>query len=205
MASNIENEVIRTYDPSQPEGVGAFAQDIQNQQLNDALASGTVDNILLAATYVSQNDYNVVVKRDIQGFVTEADVVRVVNEIPTYDFGDYASSVRRLFIKSEMALTPTVPTTAHLTRRGELAVDNYNATLYALTNAERDSNGDWAALPTTKVAAINAGTVNGYIVEQNVYAGNGNDAMLTREEIKNLINAAFSYDAVTNSLTISQI
>ena len=51
----------------------------------------------------------------------------------------------------------------------------------------------------TEVVKVDAGSVNGFTIERDVVD------MLNETEIKALINSAFSYDALTNSLTISTV
>lgn len=195
MATEINGQIIKSYAPGDPAGTGAFQEEIQNQQLNDALQAGTIDAILMKTGYSAVYDHHIVIKKDLASFITIDDVIDQISITATYDFGDYAFSDRRLFVKSNSnyASAPATPTTAHITQPGELAVDNYDGALYLL-----GAGG-------TQVVKVDAGTVNGFVVQRDVLAGAGETAMMTRGEIRAMINSAFSYNAGTNSLTINTI
>lgn len=189
MATDINGQVIRSY---APDG-GALQEEIQNQQLNDALAAGTVDGILMKTGYSAVYDHHVVIKKNLASFVTITDVIDQIGNTNVYDFGDYSSS-KKLYIKSNSdASSQSVPTTSHITRRGEIAVDNFDGSLYLLGNAGAD------------VVKVDAGTVNGFVIQKDVLSGAGGTAMMTRDEIKALINSAFDYNSGSNTLTISAV
>ncbi len=195
MSTDINAQIIKSYAPGDPAGAGAFQEELQNQQLNDALQAGTVDAILMKTGYSAVYDHHVVIKKDLGAFVTIAEVINQIAITPTYNFGDYLYSDQRLYVKSNStyATTQATPTTAHITHPGELAVDNFNGALYLLGNGG------------TQVVKVDAGTVNGFVVQKDVLSGAGETAIMTRGEIRAMINSAFSYNAGTNSLTIRTI
>lgn len=191
--ADIDSQVVKSYNPGDPAGTGAFQEELKNQQLNDALSSGTVDQILMKSGYGAVYDHHVAIKKDLAAFITIEDVIVQIANTNTYDFGEYVTS-KELFIKSNINPAQlSVPTTSHIRRRGEIAVDNFDGSLYLLGEGG------------TAVVKVDAGTVNGFVVERDVLAGSGGDAMLSRDEIRTLINSAFTYDAPTNSLTIRAV
>lgn len=191
--ADVDSQVIKSYLPGDPSGTGAFQEELKNQQLNDALNSGTVDAILMKTGYGAIYDHHVVIKKDLVGFTTSQEVQIIVDQTTVYDFGDY-NSTKRLYVKSNIDPTQKqAPTLAHFGRRGEMAVDNFDGSLYTLKrNAENTAD---------EVTKIDAGTVNGYTIETNIIAAE----YLNSTEIKVLINSLFTYDAATNSLTISAV
>lgn len=217
MAIDINAEIVRSYEPGADIGTADF-NEIHNQQLNEALQAGTVEGILMKTGYVAQYDYNVVIKRDIAGFITRADLVNYVDTV-SFDFKGYDNindpgagiSGTQLQVKHNLAYAgniPVRPTTAEVTKAGEIAVDNYDGALYLRAYGATHSNP--TGTPSPRIVKVDAGTVNGYVVERDIFAPGGggggpeND-ILNKEEMVNLINGAFSYDAVLNKLTIRKV
>ena len=189
MATNINSQAVHTY------AIGSdgstFEQEVINQQLNEALEAGTVEGILMKSGYVAQSDYNVAIKRDLANFSTFGDVQLIV-DTSDYNFGGYDSE-KTLQVKHN--LTPTtqrIPLYNELDSHGEIVADNYDGSIYLLGNKG------------LTVQKVDAGTVNGFIIQRDVLIG-GDTGMLTQAEVKALINSAFVYDAANNSLTIRSL
>ena len=189
MATNINSQTVHTY------AIGSdgstFEQEIINQQLNEALEAGTVEGILMKSGYVAQSDYNVAIKRDLANFATFGDVQLIVDE-SDYNFGGY-DSTKTLQVKHNLTPnTKRVPLYNELDSYGEIIADNNDGSIYLLGNKG------------LTVQKVDAGTVNGFVIQRDVLAG-GETGMLTLSEIKALINTAFIYDSGTNSLTIKAL
>ena len=184
-----DNQIVKSYLPGEPAGTGEFQEELVNQQLNDALSAGTIDGILMKSGYSSVYDHHVVVRKELSDYVTYTNLQSEINNTLVYDFGDYTSN-KKLYVKSNAnPLSQSIPTMSHITRRGEIAVDNYDGSLYLL-----GSEG-------TVVQKVDAGTINGHVVEVDVLASD----YLDQQAIKDLINSAFDYDSVTNTLTIKTV
>jgi len=184
MATNVNSQKVRSYEP----GTDRY-QEIQNQQLNEALKSGTVDGILMSPGYSAILSMNVVVKRDLADFVKQSDINAIVNSA-SLDFGDYTEpSTHTLKVKNNHDFTRQKSPNIHQLSVGEIAIDNYDGSLYL-----RGQSGQ-------TVQKVDAGSVNGFRIEKDVLASGG-DELLTSDQVTQLFRAAFQYDAASNSLTI---
>jgi hypothetical protein len=213
MAIPIEQQVVASRLPDGSNtGTGAVQEELKNQQLNEALASGTVTEILMHPNYQSFNDQHVVVRKEIGNFVLRNEVRAIIDEYTPYDFGSYGWNVnnpdptkrRVAYLKSSGAYTQyeKAPTIDQIHDRGEIALDNFQAAIWTRRYAEFDSTSkQWNKLPNPVISKIDAGSVNGYKLEMDVLPG----VVLTRDEIVALINSAFVYDSVTNSLTVKKV
>lgn len=188
--ADVDSQVIYSYNPGDPQGSGAFQEELKNQQLNEALASGTVDNITMKTGYGGTGPYSVAIQKDLGQFITLPDVTTEINNTNTYNFGNYTST-KKLYVKSSAnyATQKAVPVINTQLSIGEIAIDNFDASLYLL-----GASG-------TQVKKVDAGSVNGFVVETNVTTA----GYVDRNTVIALINSAFVYDSVTNSLTIKTI
>ncbi len=176
--SDVNQQVVISRDPGNPLGTGDIQDELKNQQLNTALAAGTVDTILMKTGYVAIYDYNVVVKKDVKDFCTPTCVQDLIDSFNGYDFGAYEYLAKRLYIKSnkDYATSSDTPDTIELWNR-EIAIDNNDGSLYL-----RGSQG-------TAVQKVDAGTVNG-----NQILGTWNpDLYYTKTDIKIILNGMFEY------------
>lgn len=216
MGIDINAEIVRTYEPGSDPQTPDF-NEIHNQQLNEALQAGTVEGILMKTGYVAQYDHNVVIKRDIAGFITRADLENYVQNV-SFDFKGYDNvydpiaglSGTQLQIKHNLNYNgshPSMPTTTQVTKPGEIAVDNFDGALYLRAYGPTHSNP--SNTPSPRIVKVDAGTVNGFVVQRDVFApgsGSGDaDAFLNKQEMVNLVNGAFAYDASLNKLTIRKV
>ena len=184
MATNINSQKVRSYTP----GTEQY-QEIQNQQLNEALKSGTVDGILMAPGYSAVLSMNVAVKRDLADFVKQSDINASINQA-SFDFGDYSEpATHALKVKSNHDFTHQKSPTNYQLATGEIAIDNYDGSLYLRGNAGQT------------IQKVNAGSVNGFRIEKDVLAS-GSGEVLNSAQVVQLFRDAFQYDAATNSLTI---
>ncbi len=182
-------------------GEGTVLAEVPHQQLNTALAAGTVDTILMKTGYVPSDDYNVVILKDLGSYITLDDVKTLLSNWTT-DCGVYNTltpqdTVPNISLKrnkdpsSKCAATNLDLECDGLgTPNGEVAIDPYDGTLYVWG----DKGG--------KVVAVNSGTVNNKIVDRDVPAKGNSEAWLTKVEITKLINDSFIYDPTLNALTI---
>lgn len=207
MAIDINAEVVRSYIPGSDVNTPDY-NEVHNQQLNEALQAGTVEGILMKTGYVAQYDYNVVVKRDIAGFITRADLDLAINNA-SFNFGGYDENTRNLQVKHNLDFDtidhPIVPSISQITKAGEIAIDNYDGSLYLRAYGKTHSNP--SGTPSPRIVKVDAGTVNGYVVERDVLDStdpNGG-GILNKTEIVNLINGAFVYDPALNKLTIRKV
>ena len=187
----IEDQVINSLTPTEVPGEGVFAEELQNQQLNTALASGTVDSILMKSDYTAVYDYQVVVKKDLNSYILKTELADTITASSDFDFGGYDSG-KGLYIKSNQDPTSKlIPNLQNITHIGELAVDNYDGALY--TRKRNDTN------TADVITKIDAGSVNGFKVEKDVTS----DTVISESDVRLLINSMFDYDSASNSLTIT--
>ena len=216
MAIDINAEIVRSYEPGLDQNTPEYSE-IHNQQLNEALQAGTVEGILMKTGYVAQYDHNVVIKRDIAGFITRADLVNYIDTV-SFDFKGYDNindpiagiAGTQLQVKHNLAFagaSPVRPNTNQITKAGEIAVDNFDGALYLRAYGRTHSNP--TGTPSPRIVKVDAGTENGYVVERDIFAPGGpggpGDSILNKQEVVNLINGAFSYDSVLNKLTIRKV
>ncbi len=195
--SSIDGQIIASRIPNPSAiGEGVVLAEVPHQQLNTALAAGTVDTILMKSGYVPIDDYNVVVKKDLGAYITLDNVKDLLMDWTT-DCGYYnpltpQDTVPNILLKSNYGLSNKKAAGASdlSEGKGEVAIDPFDGTLYVWGNKG------------TKVVPVNAGTVNGYEVNREVPAVGTSGTWLTRAEIVNLINASFIYNSSQNALTI---
>ncbi len=201
---NINSQFVKTYEQ------GALVTDpsgeIKNQQLNEALAAGTVESILMKTGYVPQHAYHVVVKQNIDGFLRISDVDDILRKA-SFDFGfwqDWNTGDKTMQLKHSKTYGSTesaFANTSKLQKNGEVIVDNYNAGVWSRAyHARAAGGGAWQSI-APKIVKIDAGTVNGYHVDMDVRKGD----VLTKQEIIDMINGMFKYNAVDGSLTITML
>ncbi len=195
--SVIDGQVIASRAPNPSAiGEGVVLAEVPHQQLNTALAAGTVDTILMKTGYVATDDFNVIVKKDLGSYITLDDVKTLLSTWTT-DCGYYnpltpQNTVPHILLKSNFAKqTKKAAVNADLPAgQGEVAIDPFDGTLYV-----------WGKKGTL-VVPVNAGTVNNYTVNRTVPPIGHSDAWLTKAQIVNLINESFIYNSSANSLTV---
>jgi len=202
----IDSEYVKLY----PQGDDVSSGEIKNQQLNDALATGTVNRILLKSGYIPSSAYDVVIKQNLDDYakLTEISTALSLASLNYRTFQEFPRNPDKTFqlkYSGTYNAVPAAPTYTNLNLPGEIAVDNYDASLYTLSFYVKNSSGIMEARPEPVPVKIDAGTVNSFVVERDVKAGIGDDAMMSREEIKDLINSAFIYDSGTGALTITAL
>jgi hypothetical protein len=199
----IDSEVVVMHVPNTDGNVGsgAASSEVKNQQLNEALASGTVDSILMKDSYVSTLNSHVVVRKDLSNYASftaiDAAIAAASLNFTWYD------SPKKLQIKANPNYNgiPAAPTNAQL-GIAEMAVDNSDASIYTRRYHKFNSDGSLgAAIPGGKVSRINAGYVNGISIDSSNF--------LSKDDIQNYvvnkINEAFSYNSSINSLTVKKV
>ncbi len=199
--AGIDGQIIasRVANPSAL-GEGAVLAEVPHQQLNTALAAGTVDTILMKSGYESIDDYNVVVRKDLGDYITIEDVKEYLKNW-TMNCGYYGNNQNEdlfptLILKTNSSYssskkpTKTELSSAGTTLKGEMAIDPFDGSLYVWGNKG------------TSIVGVNAGTVNNYEVNRPVPPVGDSGSWLTRAEIVKLINDSFIYNSSENALTI---
>ncbi len=186
--SNVNEQIVVSRDPGTPLGTGQIQEELKNQQLNTALAAGTVDEILMKTGYSPYYDFHVVVLKDIKDFCTPDCVNDLIKSFNDFDFGYYNTSTtptRDLYIQTNITSTSAakVPNTTECQPR-QICIDNYDGSLYL------------RGKKNAAVVKVNAGTVNGWIIKNT---NNSSQTVLdlkdyyTKTEVISKLNAQYTY------------
>ncbi len=198
----IDSEIVRSYAP----GAGATVfEEIPNQQLNEALESGTVSSILMSPDYTMTLNKHVATKADLSGYAAYTDIQNIV-DLSSLDFTWYDNPLKTLKIKANENgnTTQTPPLHGQIADFGEIAVDNADGSIWTRRYFELDPD-DNPTIPIPngplQISRINAGSVNGIVIDKNNFV----DGDVMKQYTVDKINEAFSYNSTTNSLTIKRV
>ena len=217
MASSIDAQIIKTWEPTAAlDGTGAFAAEVKNQQLNTALAAGTVDTILMKSGYDPTLAYNVICLKHIAQFLTKEQILELIIGT-TLDFGFYngrpiAQRLNIITNKDPEFSGNIVPRIDDFKGHpdgqaggayvGELMVNNSDCGVWSTRyKPYLHPNGFTESNSYPKASKIDAGSVNGVYIDGDTFTNSDDIKMM----IMNAVNASYSYNSTTNALTIKKI
>ncbi len=184
--------------PPTGDGTGTPVSEVENQQLNDALASGTVGSILMSSTYDMTDNNHVATKKYLAGYAQYNDIQNLIND-SDLDFKWYDSS-KTLEIKANQnyPISAVKPSNTQLDV-AEIAVDNNDGSIWTRRYA---AWSDGVAPGVSGIVSrINAGAVNGVVIDPLDYFSKSD----VESYVVNKINEAFSYNSATNARTIKRV
>ncbi len=167
-------------------GTGSFQQELKNQQLNEALASGTVERILMKVPTQFKTDQDIVIHKDLINFLTKPELIDFLKKY-TFDFGNYATRLPLLRHKRNASYRTASkkPSTSDCSL-GEALIDEFDASLWL-----RGNKGN-------TVMRVNAGTIDGHAW------GDWASKDWVRTYVRDALRAAFDYNSSKNELIVTE-